>query len=119
MEYVFTANLLFAFVFMLGHIDVSSGTLSKSDKKVTKSRSKESTGKLLENNDELKELDIESLKSVFGMEGKEKDGQFKVTVPQNDLNVMVDGFIRFDQVKSSEVVFHDHIVQEFSMQQDV
>ena len=46
----------------------------------------------MENNDELKELDIESLKSVFGMEGKEKDGQFKVTVPQNDLNVMVDGF---------------------------
>ena len=30
---------------MLGHIDVSSGTLSKSDKKVTKSRSKESIGK--------------------------------------------------------------------------
>ena len=57
-----------------------------------KNDSKESTGKLLENNDELKELDIESLKSVFGMEGKEKDGQFKVTVPQNDLNVMVDGF---------------------------
>jgi hypothetical protein len=32
------------------------------------------------------------LKSELGMEGRVENGQFKITVPQNDLNVMVDGF---------------------------
>jgi len=53
---------------------------------------KESTGKPSKNNIEYKALDIETLKSELGMEGKEENGQFKVTVPQNELNVMVDGF---------------------------
>lgn len=39
-----------------------------------------------------KKIDIEVLKEELGMEGQENDGQFKVTVPQNDLNVTVDGF---------------------------
>ncbi|MDT0651029.1 DUF1259 domain-containing protein [Autumnicola edwardsiae] len=52
---------------------------------------KESTEKPSKINKELKAIDIETLKSVLGMEGKEQDGQFKITVPQNDLNVMVDG----------------------------
>lgn len=54
---------------------------------------KESTEESSKKNTELKAIDIETLKSVLGMEGKEENGQFKVTVPQNDLNVMVDGFI--------------------------
>lgn len=41
---------------------------------------------------ELSQIDIEIIKAELGMEGKEEDGQFKITVPQNDLNVMVDGF---------------------------
>ena len=45
-----------------------------------------------ENNKELRALDIETLQSELGIEGKEQNGQFKVTVPQNDLNVTVDGF---------------------------
>jgi hypothetical protein len=53
---------------------------------------KESTEKPLENHNELKAIDIELLKSEIGIEGKEENGQFKITVPQNDLNVMVDGF---------------------------
>lgn len=53
---------------------------------------KESTEKPLKNNNELKAIDIETLISELGMKGKEENGQFKVTVPQNDLNVMVDGF---------------------------
>jgi len=53
---------------------------------------KESTEKPLKKNNELKAIDIETLISEFGKEGKEENGQFKVTVPQNDLNVMVDGF---------------------------
>jgi hypothetical protein len=37
-------------------------------------------------------IDIEAIKKVSGMEGTENNGEFKITVPQNDLNVMVDGF---------------------------
>lgn len=53
---------------------------------------KESAEKPSENNKELRALDIETLQSELGIEGKEQNGQFKVTVPQNDLNVTVDGF---------------------------
>lgn len=37
-------------------------------------------------------LDIAAIERVTGMKGTEKDGEYKVTVPQNDLNVVVDGF---------------------------
>lgn len=37
-------------------------------------------------------LDISKIENVIGIKGVEKDGEYKVTVPQNDLNVMVDGF---------------------------
>lgn len=39
-----------------------------------------------------KELDIAKLEQVLGMKGVAKDGEYKVTVPQNDLNVIVDSF---------------------------
>ncbi|MEB2781432.1 DUF1259 domain-containing protein [Algoriphagus sp. C2-6-M1] len=52
----------------------------------------ESTENPLNNNKELKPIDIGTLKSELGMDGIEQDGQFKITVPQNDLNVTVDGF---------------------------
>ena len=52
----------------------------------------ESTDELAISYNELKNIDFETLKKELGMDGKEKDGQFKITVPQNDLNVMVDGF---------------------------
>jgi hypothetical protein len=38
------------------------------------------------------ELNIQAIKEVLDMEGTEKDGEYKVTIPQNDLNVEVDGF---------------------------
>ncbi len=41
---------------------------------------------------ELRTIDLETLRSELGMDGQEQDGQFKITVPQNDLNVAVDGF---------------------------
>lgn len=41
---------------------------------------------------EKKELDIAILESFLAMKGVTKDGEYKITVPQNDLNVMVDGF---------------------------
>ncbi|GAC1449313.1 MAG: DUF1259 domain-containing protein [Chitinophagaceae bacterium] len=37
-------------------------------------------------------LDIQKIEQVTGMKGVEKDGEYKITVPQNDLNVVVDGF---------------------------
>ncbi len=37
-------------------------------------------------------LDIQKIEQVTGMKGVEKNGEYKITVPQNDLNIMVDGF---------------------------
>ena len=39
-----------------------------------------------------KEIDIAKIEQTLGMKGVTKDGEYKVTVPQNDLNVVVDGF---------------------------
>jgi len=37
-------------------------------------------------------LDIVKIEQITGMKGVEKNGEYKITVPQNDLNVVVDGF---------------------------
>jgi hypothetical protein len=37
-------------------------------------------------------LDIATIERVTGMKGVEKNGEYKITVPQNDLNIVVDGF---------------------------
>lgn len=37
-------------------------------------------------------LDIAAIERITGMKGAEKNGEYKITVPQNDLNVVVDGF---------------------------
>src|SRR5580765_97839 len=37
-------------------------------------------------------LDIPKIEQVTGMKGVEKNGEYKITIPQNDLNVTVDGF---------------------------
>lgn len=37
-------------------------------------------------------LDISAIESAIGMQGTEKNGEYKVVVPQNDLKIMVDGF---------------------------
>ncbi len=37
-------------------------------------------------------LDVAKLEETLGMKGVEKNGEYKVTVPQNDLNVVVDSF---------------------------
>lgn len=39
-----------------------------------------------------RDLDVATLEQALGMKGVSKDGEYKVTVPQNDLNVVVDGF---------------------------
>jgi Domain of Unknown Function (DUF1259) len=37
-------------------------------------------------------LDIQKIEEITGMKGVEKNGEYKITVPQNDLHVLVDGF---------------------------
>lgn len=37
-------------------------------------------------------LDIQSIELVTGLKGKENKGEYKITIPQNDLNIEVDGF---------------------------
>jgi hypothetical protein len=37
-------------------------------------------------------LNIAKIEQITGMKGAEKNGEYKITVSQNDLNVMVDGF---------------------------
>ncbi len=37
-------------------------------------------------------LDIAKIEQITGMRGAEKNGEYKITVPQNDLNIIVDGF---------------------------
>ena len=41
---------------------------------------------------QTRQLDIAKIEQALGMKGTEKDGEYKVTVPQNDLNVVVDSF---------------------------
>ncbi len=37
-------------------------------------------------------LDIAKIEQIAGLKGVEKNGEYKITIPQNDLGVMVDGF---------------------------
>jgi len=37
-------------------------------------------------------LDIAKIEQITGLKGVEKNGEYKITIPQNDLNVVVDGF---------------------------
>jgi hypothetical protein len=37
-------------------------------------------------------LDISKIEAITGMKGVEKNGEYKITIPQNDLKVVVDGF---------------------------
>ncbi len=37
-------------------------------------------------------LDITKIETITGMKGTEKNGEYKITVPQHDLSILVDGF---------------------------
>jgi hypothetical protein len=40
----------------------------------------------------VRALDIQTIENIVGKQGAENNGEYKITIPQNDLNVMVDGF---------------------------
>lgn len=72
---------------------------------------------------DIEALDIEVLKDSLGLDGKENNGEFKITVPQNDLNVSVDGFkiippmglgswVAFTPTKSQPMIMGDIVVTE-------
>lgn len=77
----------------------------------------------LVSNEGLKVLDIAALKNGIGMEGKEENGEFKITIPQNDLNVVVDGFkiippmglgswVAFTHTQKQPMIMGDIVVTE-------
>src|SRR5437762_11532052 len=37
-------------------------------------------------------LDTTAIERITGIKGKSNKGEYKITIPQNDLNVVVDGF---------------------------
>ena len=49
MEFFYTANIIFVAFLVLQNIDVTTGTLSKSDKKESKSRKKDNVGEVNSN----------------------------------------------------------------------
>jgi hypothetical protein len=68
-------------------------------------------------------LDIQKIEQITGMKGMEKNGEYKITVPQNDLNIVVDGFkiippmglgswAAFTPCKDSVMVMGDIILTE-------
>lgn len=68
-------------------------------------------------------LDIQKIEKTLGMKGTEKNGEYKVTVAQNDLNVKVDGFkiippmgmgswAAFTPTEEGAMVMGDIIVQQ-------
>jgi hypothetical protein len=72
-------------------------------------------------------LDIQKIEQITGMKGAEKNGEYKITVPQNDLNIIVDGFkiippmglgswAAFTPCADSAMVMGDIIVTETDLQ---
>ena len=68
-------------------------------------------------------LDTDKIEQIMGMKGTEKNGEYKFTIPQNDLNIVVDGFkiippmglaswAAFTPCKDSAMVMGDIIVTE-------
>jgi hypothetical protein len=41
---------------------------------------------------DVRALDIAKIETILGMKGTEKNGEYKITVPQNDLSIVVDSF---------------------------
>lgn len=71
-------------------------------------------------------LDIARIEQITGMKGTEKNGEYKITVPQNDLKMMVDGFkiippmglsswVAFTPCGDSAMVMGDLILTEIDL----
>ncbi|MGK2864130.1 MAG: DUF1259 domain-containing protein [Chitinophagaceae bacterium] len=76
--------LLFCFYVLVACNQQSSKENKRGDDNMTKDTISCPPGK--------SKLDIATIERVTGMKGTEKNGEYKITIPQNDLNVVVDGF---------------------------
>jgi hypothetical protein len=68
-------------------------------------------------------IDTAAIERVMGMKGKSNNGEYKITVPQNDLNIDVDGFkiipamglgtwIAFTPSKNGAMIMGDVVITE-------
>ncbi len=71
----------------------------------------------------FKPIDTTSIERIMGIKGKSNNGEYKVTIPQNDLSVMVDGFkiiaamglgawVAFTPAKDGAMIMGDLILTE-------
>ncbi|THU39342.1 DUF1259 domain-containing protein [Niastella caeni] len=78
----FLAISIFCFLAACNNSSVKESTLVKGESKTDTISCPPGSSK----------LDIQKIEQITGMKGAEKNGEYKITVPQNDLNVVVDGF---------------------------
>lgn len=68
-------------------------------------------------------LDTATIEKIMGIKGKSNNGEYKITIPQNDLNIEVDGFkiippmglgtwIAFTPAKSGAMIMGDLVLTE-------
>src|SRR5678815_1581457 len=71
----------------------------------------------------LQSLDTSVIEKITGVKGKSNGGEYKITIPQNDLNVEVDGFriippmglgtwVAFTPTKEGAMIMGDIILTE-------
>jgi len=69
------------------------------------------------------QVDTATIEGIFGVKGKASNGEYKITIPQNDLNVQVDGFkiipamglstwVAFTPAKEGVMLMGDIVVTE-------
>lgn len=80
-----------------------------------------------------KSVDTTAIAGIIGIKGKSNNGEYKITIPQNDLSVMVDGFkiipamglstwVAFTPAKNGVMIMGDLVVTENdlkSVQQEI
>jgi hypothetical protein len=75
------------------------------------------------NNGNMKGVDTATIERIIGIKGKSNSGEYKITIPQNDLDVKVDGFkiipamglgtwVAFTPAKNGVMVMGDIVVTE-------
>jgi hypothetical protein len=84
MKHIKYINLLASCMGILISICISSSDLSAQEN--TKTTHKKKTGR------SFQPLDTLLIEKITGIKGKYNNGEYKITVPQNDLNIEVDGF---------------------------
>ena len=75
-----------------------------------------------------KKMDVAKIEAILEMKGVEKNGEFKITVPQNDLDIEVDGFkiippmglgtwIAFTPTSDGAMIMGDIVITETDLKQ--